>query len=372
MEPQKMEKYKSINMKKLALSIILPLMAMAMMPLSAQTKSADGGTLVYTLPSTSIHLDVEAQREVYTPGPYAKYAKKYLGLDVDLEPYEKYDLLSVKLTPYLEADMEQRYAINLLGANGLAHSFFQMTSQGIVVLSDSNKGDSEFWRFPSLAENHDNAGVEATQTFTSVETTLYKNVKNAQGGYDKVAIQQSQVVEKSLEKKAQEIANEIFRLRRYRVQIITGDTDATFSGEALGAAVAEITRLEQDYMSLFIGKVETAVQKLGFDVVPHQGQERQLHVAFRLSDKQGLLMPDNVSGRPIVLEITPEKVPDPVTGVDDFSGTKVKKPNVGLIYYRVPSVCIIKVIDGQDLLLQTRIPVYQMGEVVTFPANIIK
>ena len=226
-----MEKNKMRDMKILARFVAMPLLALAILPLTAQTKSAEGAALVYSLPSTSIHLAVEAQREVYTPGPYAKFAKKYLGIDVNVEPYEKYELLSVKLTPYLEADMSKRYAVNLTGATNLANSFFQMTSQGVVILSDHNKGDAEYWRFPTLAEDYSDAGVEATETFTSVETTLYKNVKNAQGGYDKVAIQQSQVVEKSLEKKAQEIANEIFKLRRQRVQIITGDTDATYSGD---------------------------------------------------------------------------------------------------------------------------------------------
>ena len=364
-----MEKIKITDMKKLVFLIAVPMLALAMWSAKGQT---DGGALVYSLPSTSLHLAVEAEREVYTPGPYAKYAKKYLGIDVEGEPSEKYHLLSVKVTPYLEADMNKRYAINLLGAQGLSNSFFQMTSQGLVVLSDQNKGDAEFWRFPTLAENHNTSGVEATETFTSVETTLYKNVKNAQGGYDKVAIQQSQVVEKSLEKKAQEIANEIFKLRRQRVQIITGDTDATFSGEALGAAIAEITRLEQEYLSLFLGKVETAVQKVGFDVVPKEGEERQLHVAFRVSDKQGLVMSDNVSGRPIVLEITPEAIAEPQTNAQDLSSVKTKKPNMGTIYYRVPAICTVKILDGQELLLQTRIPVYQMGKVIEFPASIIK
>ena len=369
MEPQKMEKIKIENMKKLARLIILPVLAMAMLPVKAQS---EGGSLVYSLPTTSIHLEVEAVREVYTPGPYAKFAKKYLGLDVEVEPSEKYHLLSVKLTPYLEADMTERHVINLMGAKGLSDSFFKMTSQGLVVLSDQNKGDSEYWRFPSLAENHTKTGVEATQTFTSVQTTLYQNVKNAQGGYDKVAIQQSQVVEKSLEKKAQEIANEIFKLRRQRVQIITGDTDATFSGEALGAAVDEITRIEQDYLSLFIGRVETATQSMGFDVVPKQENERQMYVALRVSDKQGLLMPDNVSGRPIVLEITPEIVSTPAVSSQDLSNVKTKKPNMGVIYYRVPAICTVKIIDGQELLLQTRIPVYQLGDTVELPAYIIK
>lgn len=335
-------------------------------------QTAEGGVLVYSLPNTSLHLEVEALKEVYTPGPYAKFAKKYLGITVEGEASEKYHLKTIKVTPYLEADMSKRYVINLNGVPNITETFFKMTSQGIVVLSDNHIGGGESWRFPTLVENDSNAGVEATNNFTSVETTLYKNVRNSDGGFDKVAIQQSQVVEKSLEKKAQEIANQIFSLRQQRVQIITGDTDATFSGEALGAAIAEITRLEQSYLSLFMGKVEYASQKMSFDLVPESSQERQLSVAFRMSETSGIMMSDNVSGRPIVMEIIPEVAIPAQVDLIETSDKKVKKPNLGEIQYRVPAICVIKITDGQELLLQARMPIYQMGQTISLPASIIK
>ena len=83
-------------------------------------------------------------------------------------------------------------------------------------------------------------------------------------------------------------------------------------------------------------------------------------------------MPDNVSGRPIVLELTPESVPAPAVNAQDFAAPKTKKVNLGTIYYRVPALCTLKILDGQDLLLQTRIPVYQMGETIEMPATIFK
>src|SRR5574344_911984 len=105
------------------------------------------GVIIYSLPSTSILLQVEAVREVYTPGPYAKYAKKYLGIDVPLDGAEKYQLTSIKLDTYLEADMTKRYVANLGGlATGATTTFFKMTSQGVIVLSDSQNGKSDLWR----------------------------------------------------------------------------------------------------------------------------------------------------------------------------------------------------------------------------------
>ncbi len=336
---------------------------------------APEGTVLYSLPNTALHLKVEAVRESYTPGPYAKFSEKYLGIVVSPDKKDSYKLLSVKMTPFIEADQSKRIAVNLngLSKNGSPINIYKFSSQGLIILSDQNKGGTDYWRFPTLSDNQSNM-TEATNNFTSTETTLYKNVKNSSGGYDKVAIQQSQVVEKSIEKKAQEAANNIFNIRKKRVDIITGDTDATFSGEAMKAVIDELNKLEADYMSLFIGTTESAVQMMDFDVVPESQKEKQLYIAFRISDTQGLLLSDNVSGRPIVMEIIPE-ITAPTEFVDSDtnkkSRSKYEAKTRGGIYYRIPVICHIKLLDGQDLLLQSRVPVYQLGETINFPMDVL-
>lgn len=54
------------------------------------------GVVIYSLPSTSLHLTVEAVCETYTPGPYCQWAKKYLGIDVPQEASTKYTLSNIK------------------------------------------------------------------------------------------------------------------------------------------------------------------------------------------------------------------------------------------------------------------------------------
>ena len=190
------------------------------------------GVVIYSLPQTTVHLTVEAVCETYSPGPYSGYAKKYLGIDVPQEAGTTYTLSNVRMTPYLEADRSCSYIVNLDGLLGEASpaSFFDFSSQGLLLLSDENKGSGSSWRFPSIAPGTEVLSSEATANLTSTETTLYRTVRNESGGYDRVAVRQSQVVEKSPEKKAQEAAAMILSLRENRINIITGNTDATFSG----------------------------------------------------------------------------------------------------------------------------------------------
>jgi hypothetical protein len=139
----------------------------------------------------------------------------------------------------------------------------------------------------------------------------------------------------------------ILNLRKQRLQIVTGDTDATYSGEAMGAAIDELTRLEKEYMTLFTGYSEYQTQQMRFDVIPEAGRENQMYIAFRISDKSGLVPADDMTGRPVVMEIIPQA----------FEQTGAKKVSADVIYYRIPAICTVKLKNGTDLLLQSRIPI---------------
>lgn len=340
---------------------------------------APDGVVVYSLPLTTVRLDVEAVCETYTPGPYCKWAKKYLGIDVPQEASTSYTLSRIRMTPYLEADRSCSYVVNLDGMLGEASpaSFFEFSSQGLLLLSDENKGNVNSWRFPSMAPGSGTLASEATANLTSTETTLYRSVRTEGGGYDRVAVRQSQVVEKSTEKKAQEAASMILSLRENRLNIITGNTDATFSGDALRAAVEEIGRLEEEYMRLFTGTVSSSVQAMSFDVVPASGPEEELTMAFRISDSHGLLPPDDITGRPVVMEIVPEDAEDfyseQVVGEVETAKPRAKHEAAlrGNIYYRVPAICSVRIVDGQNLILKSRIPVYQKGQDLSFPVHVL-
>ena len=40
-------------------------------------------------------------------------------------------------------------------------------------------------------------------------------------------------------------------------------------------------------------------------------------------------------------------------------------------YYRIPAVCTVKLMDGANLLLQSRMPIYQLGRESSLPVNVI-
>ena len=224
-----------------------------------------------------------------------------------------------------------------------------------IAVNDGSFGNGSQWRFASQA-GADFSDKGVSSNLTSEATTLFRGVDG-----NRVGVQQSMVVQKSLEQRAQEAAEMIFELRKKRVQIVTGDTDATYSGEAMGAALSEIAALEKEYMSMFIGYSDFQTQKLKCDVVPEKDRKSQTYVAFRISDTDGIVSADNMSGKPYLIELTPQPV-SPASG----RGTAAKG-NVAV--YRIPAICSVKLTDGVNPILQDRVAVYQLGVESYFPLS---
>lgn len=345
-------------MKTMFRTLLMALLVLAPTAVSAQKSSDPEGYVTYSLPSTTLVLDVEAVQECFYAGPYAKFAEKYLGIKVRQKDETKWQIAKVGLTSAVEADLNRRYTL-ALKKNAPDLSFLKLSSAGLVAFADGGVGEGQTWNFP-VQGSADFAAKGVSSNLKSEATTLYRSERK-EDVYNKVSVQQNMLVEKSLEQKAAEAAQKIVKLREQRLQIVTGDTDATYSGEAMGAAVAELTRLEQEYMSLFIGYSEYQTKNVSFEIVPDAERESQMYVAFRISDTAGPVPSDNLSGRPVVMEI----IPQAVASVD----VAPVASKLQTVKYLIPAVCTVKVKEGSELLIQSRVPVYQLGVMSSMPVN---
>ena len=318
------------------------------------------GAVAYCLPMTTITLEVTALQENFYAGPYAEFAEKYLGVKTRTEDASVFRITDVRLTPYVEADLNARYSI-MLEKGQLDASFLKLSASGLVSFADASADRQTLWRFP-YSSTGDFAGKGVMSNITSKPAELKKSTSNK-----KVSVQQSMTVSKTLEQRAKEAADKIIELRQQRLNIVIGNTDATYSGEAMGAAIDELTRLEEEYMTLFVGYSETRTQTMNFDIIPEAGRENQKYRAFRISDTAGLLPADNLSGKPVFIEFIPQEI-QPVEAPADVK--EKKKPAV-LAYYRIPANCTVKLYDGAGVLLQTRVSVYQLGIEASLPVNVI-
>ena len=317
-------------------------------------------SVVYALPTTVVEIKAEAVREMFTAGPYARFAQKYLGIEAVAENRETFVLKSLSVESMTEADAAQMYVVEIKDKNAAAN-FLSFSAEGLIMSFDQTNSLAATFQLPTNENsNFTDRGVESNLGREKV--TLYRS-SQTNGALDKVPVQQNQVVEKNPERRAEEAANVIFNLRKKRIELISGDVDGIFSSDGLRAALDEIKRIEDEYLSLFLGKTTSDTQSSVFYVTPLAAQEKQLYVAFRFSDVQGLLPANNVAGRPITLEL-----------LSDAKATSVRMTSsdgkIPHIAYRVPETTQVRINDGQTTLLQTRMNVYQLGKTLSFPVNL--
>lgn len=327
-----------MEMKK---CMLIAALIVALMPLRAQNIS-------YSLPQTVLVFDVTAQKEAFYAGPYAAYAKKYLGIAAETRDRVSYKVTSVRLNPAVEADQSIRYTYKM---DSQSHPvFLQLTSQGLISGAAGSYTADKGWKYPAgSSEGFSAKGIPAN--LAEHTNTLYEDGNRP--------VQQSIIVEKTTEAKAKEVADKIFEIRENKYKILVGDTDATYSGEAMKATIEALDKLENDYLKLFTGYSVFGTQEATFELVPEK-EGKQIYVAFRLSDEDGLMPADNVSGKPFVVELGVEEIA-PAPKAENKS-----KP-LQFIYYRIPSVCNVRLTDGVSTLLQTRVPIYQLGVVAEYP-----
>ena len=318
--------------------------------IAASAQDVPAGYVSYALPKTDLVFEVTARQEVFHAGPYARYASKYLGVQARQQDETTFEITGIDLRSAVEADQSARFS-TILPADILS-TYTQITTQGLVARVEGSLSQGASWRFPlSSKGSFEGKGIPAN--LASESSTL-----QGAGGM----ITQSATVEKSLERKAQEVADMIFKIRDNRYKILVGDTDATYSGEAMKATMEELDRLEKDYTTLFLGYSEYNTQQAVFEVIPTADNARQMYVAFRVSDTEGLVGADNMSGKPYYLHLDVE----PVAVPSDQAKSSGQKPRYE-IFYRIPAICKASLTDGVNGLLQIRVPVYQLGVLSAYP-----
>ena len=308
-------------------------------------------TVTYSLPQTTVTVEVDAVQESFFAGPYAPYAKRFLGIDVRETDASRSYVKEVRLLTRAEADPKARYSVD---TKGVEDRFLALTAQGLVSFQDKLEAGDLVWRFnPQPEADFGTKGVTG-QTKTEIRT-IWKEVET-DTAFVRVPVEEAYQVVKTIEEKAQEAADMVLKARKERFNISTGNTDATFSGEALGAALAELDRVEKEYLTLFTGYTVTREQSGSFDIVPSPEDRMYRYTAFRLSSKEGLVT--DGAGTVYNLEFEPDEVVDPAPGAKDSRSA---------VHYRIPSVCTVRLTSGGKTLFQSRIPVYQLGLESLYP-----
>ena len=213
--------------------------------LEGAAESAAG--IAVSMPRSVLAVDLSVECSTVLCGPYARYAQKYLGVRAPLTDKTTWSIAGARIA--LAGD-------DAFGAAAPAADAYRVVSHAA--------SDEAF------------AALQPDKT----SATVY-----------------------SLEDAARMAAEQIFSLRRHRLELITGEAGENVFGEGLKAALAEIERLEQSYLELFLGKQIVSTRTQRYLVYP--SADRKQYVFCRFSPAAGPLPESDLSGDMVVLQIEP-------------------------------------------------------------------
>ena len=343
------------HMKKILIPLCL--MAVASAGVQAQVKAGKGlvvtsnSAVAYSLPRTTLKVTVEVEKESIRKGPYARYAQKFLGVMAPLADKDIYTITGGKIGFAEEADPAQVYTMENPDKSPV--KIYEPTREGFMATQmDGAAPVPSAFRPAAPARRALRGNVEAV-SLTGSDTSFVK-----------VQVDRRSTVEQNPESAALDAANMIYMLRKKRMELVTGDAGEHVFGEGLKAALDELNRLEEEYLALFLGKQFRQKIVREYDVIPEQGKNSA--IVCRFSDLGGLLPSSDLSGRPVLIEMTPEQK------AQNSALTRKSKDSRGTVFYRIADVVDCRLTDGKREIAQSRVPVYQFGEVVEVPVNSLK
>jgi hypothetical protein len=341
----------------------------------------DGFQLIYSLPKNYIEVSLSVNHFVQIPGPYAKYAEKFLNITegVILTDAAYYEIQEANFRRFSRPDSLKQYVISYQGFG--TFPALQLTTDGLIKAC--NVSHDVVWE--QTAEAYQIPLVQEPEApfFTDLgvipfveekSETLYKMVPT-DSTPRRVPYDHTKVVPTTEEYNAKEAADFIRKLRKRRLKLVIGLKDETFpvEGEAMKAMLAELQSLEQKYLELFVGKTvqQTLNYKFNFEPEADVQAEQQIVGWFSLTNGFSAVKPDLRKNdfKPLIMHANRlGKAPEVNIQQMDNSGKSPVVIKHGL-YYSIPAWVNLSLNFTDKVLLSQKMLIAQRGAVAPLPAD---
>ena len=234
--------------------------------------------ITYTLPETRLYFAFSIEETRETPGDFALYATRYLGVrDVLMKKVRTFALKGIVVGTYGVPNDSLRFTTRFGRRNSATN--VTLTQDGILLAVNA----------PALTVPE----LPASKTSDLGDRDPFRALSSMPRDY---------VQATSLAKKAQIAADEIYRLRESRTAVISGESEQPFpDGEAMKVAIGGLDEAERALTERFTGVRQSALSTVvlkGFR--PEEGEQ----IVARFSEQYGLLDKDDLRGEPVYLRVT--------------------------------------------------------------------
>lgn len=313
--------------------------------------------LVYGLPQTRLHFEVELVKKVVKKGPYAEYANRMLGLqNVPLKDSESWQIKSIRITDKQEVDNKQLYTLSYTDYPYNIDRLLRFTREGLIL--DITAGQVLTHNQYTGKENEDFQFMNTAVKMTTTEKidTVYKTILT-DTAFVRIPVLQRKVLGKTSEEQAREAAAQIFNIRQSRLDVLTGNIDHPYAeGTSLKLVLNALDTQEEQLLSLFNGAVIENRYVNTYSVLPEKPDFTA--PLFYFSDRAGIVNKNTAGAKEVWYEIGKVNVPA-------SAGHNQQASN--MVYYRIPQVAEVSAGLDKTAIASNHVNIYQFGNLVSFP-----
>lgn len=311
--------------------------------------------IAYSLPRNVINVKVKAVKETFQPGPYAAYADQLLGIkDVKTRSEVKWIIKEVEFDLFSEPDPAQSYK-----AMGDMASLISLTPDGCIAGINSTSVSDKKMKVRTNIVGQPEKFEDNNYSQYYTDSPLY-TAGDSTNNFRPVRIPEEQRMSQAAER--------ILESRLFRYEIATGLVDELHpDGKAYETSLKELKKIEETYLSLFIGRTSYVKGEFSFDFVPKSGGKSQ--AIFRISEENGIVPPTDLSGKPVMIEFEIDKA----LTQKGSDLAKSENPEAGQngVFYRIPGRANVRLINDMNVIATSRLTIAQFGVIAPVPENLL-
>ena len=338
-------------MKKLFLILFvivsLKLDAQYIINYAKNVKQTETDGIYYYLPRNVIRLDFVVEKNQDYKGKYSSYAKEMLNTDNYIkENKTTYKIIKVNVNTLTEADPSMVFHV--------ATDDKAKEAPKYEICFDNDGIIKSFGCQTSLADSSNDVKVDNVLNENKILDYQYIVLEDKDDEEEK-----SKYTDKEI---ALSILEEIKKLRVAYFDLISGYQEVDY-GKTMNYMVEELKALENEYLSMFVGKTNTETLTKTFYVIPNEGENSV--VIGKFSNTEGFSA--TKTGEVVRINFTDLSKSSVINNLstDEIQNTTYTNK----LFYRNPANVTMQVTCGDKVFYENRLKISQLGNVILLPMN---
>ena len=310
-------------------------------------KQTETDGIYYYLPRNVIRLDFVVEKNQDYKGKYSSYAKEMLNTDNYIkENKTTYKIIKVNVNTLTEADPSMVFHI--------ATDDKAKEAPKYEICFDNDGIIKSFGCQTSLADSSNDVKVDTVLNENKILDYQYIVLEDKDDEEEK-----SKYTDKEI---ALSILEEIKKLRVAYFDLISGYQEVDY-GKTMNYMVEELKALENEYLSMFVGKTNTETLTKTFYVIPNEGENSV--VLGKFSNTEGFSA--TKTGEVVRINFTDLSKSSVINNLstDEIQNTTYTNK----LFYRNPANVTMQVTCGDKVFYENRLKISQLGNVILLPMN---